>query len=1224
MSIVSKMKYKSMNKRGSSIAIYIIIGMIIVISALIYTSSKKKEVSQVIDRGTRQALSIASMRGSLQFYVTDCLKQVAMLGMNNCGVDNCDVYIKDYIKNNILKCTAGLTAFSELGFTVDDAEYEEISVESKITDDSMIINLHYPVALLKAGDATNIDNFQFQIKREATIISPDGEIPPDSRIDSTDGNARLLFDPDVPTKITDKNGDPVEEVSVSFIDKNFDGLTNSVVVGTVVYEGKPDGVTFDPCVMMEIDVEVDQIPSNFPPEDLKVGWYDYETGMWNTYRNQFGSKPKPGHPGVWTVSGCVNHLTPIAVNTCGSEEKGTYYLDLKGIFRNLIEPSDRWYWEINNPEPTGIHLLPEMMDGENCEPVSHMEYNTNCGEALFDFDNDDQINLITEPGSVNVFATQVIVETGSDTPTIRNSAKWIYYNNNVEKKKCIQVCSDYAKKKTQEYLVGSTVDFGDGDGINDKVKDLSCSITIDSSDKDDIKILEHKCANGEGTTPPSIWVYHKNNIDNPRMLDRGSELEKTMDHTEGADGVDLEGMKAYFFATPKTYGYDSIEQTGGKGTLDFEFGGDGSSCNDIEGDGSSDALAKDPETPDEEIPLLQQNIANQQALAAAAQENPEPEELIPNLNTDIDVPADLSAHIIGIGFYSNAMALNDFTVESGFIHGTTTPPIEYSETDTIIGLIPDYDDEIVFKTDFLIGPTCTDSCIYELNKGYQTTDLSGTTLMSSSHKIKTGPNTINVEVTNLGDEFDGLSEAGGVLRIEATGLISGSNVGLASNVNADRCSDKVTVQNRINYLCDCKASCANWAWDDPRGIELNCLVDYRDNFGNLDEEICDLNLGAIEYFSKGKCADVNYNDPESETYVPDGGYCSGNGDIRKGGKPVCPDLLTASDEGCVCGDNQPTYDGNNFKFCCGGVAQTEGDPANCRQGSEAIPCKDSHENIIPDGSMIVTSNNGCLVCSGGSLVPTSDTEIDECNTLIELGPDLCFNEGGICQTSKCSDGLDTTPNANSYCEESDNGKFCCKPDTTGPGSETCSVKFNDASCVTVGTCAFSSTPNYCPENQECCMTNNNIKNCDPGKITAQCFCNEELVEPNSGYCCKEGPDTIFKNSKCISNSGCQPDYSKAILSPNCDGKTANEYWCSGSWSMYCNQNSEKCGNKCGEIYGTPNCDSDTGLCKKQYCTDGVVQPFEECDTSLSTELTVGCENDWKCSADCKTCYDPSS
>ena len=1109
-----------MNKRGASIAIYVIIGMIIVISALIYTSSKKKEVSQVIDRGTRQALSIASMRGSLQFYVTDCIKQTAILGRNNCGVDNCDIYIKDYIKENIMKCTAGFTAFSELGFTVKDTEYDEISVESKITDDSMIINLHYPVALLKSGDVTNIDNFQFQIKRDATIESPGGIVPPDTRIDATDGNGRLLFNPSVDTIITDSDGNPVDEVSLTFVDKNFDGLSNNVVLGTVVYDGKPDGVHFNPCVIMEQDIKESNIPAGLAPSDVKLGWFDKDNEIWKTYNAQLDPIPKPGHPGEWIISACVDHFTPTAVVNCGSANTGYYQLNLYDVIVPLFYPSDRWYWEVNDASKGGttvnggLHLLPEfmLMSKPLCgaDDTGATGRRADCTANLDDWDFDDQIKF---RGTAHWYIYDPSGHNAIFESTLANHQQYV------------DACTDLCKAKIIDLYPSYGLDPNDinFDGINDYVTDLYCKAEGIYDSTGAITGILADWSNRECDFSKHFTSSYGNYFDNLNikrdLSQRGGTLwtggdKSTMELSEGQviDSGTLAALAAtngiFFFATPNTYGFSSPSDLSASYDFKFGFALDGDSCIDT----APVVASSTTPTPSNGYPPPP---------VAPASGSPVPSGLCPGCETfsfpaagsallDTLCTPNLALDPIAVGheckisssdypakimFYSYDLTeyhgahLDLSTGQTTTIYGSITnlgsdPTLPPLPTLTYIDLT-DLGDEATIPTlygsgklfalgdkteiqpnlisnDYVVGPTCSDTCTYDLN---------------GNNLIKGGENTLTISVENT---IDAATWAGGVLEISGVGLTGTSFGGSVFDACGGNPADQTTIQERINFL----AFHGN-QWNDNYGREsneLNCLALYRDALYNIDPEIllsqfgittdardiplCKLDSAAASIPDLNAPCSMDYTDPDSG-YSPIGG---------KGNE--CPQILYPDAIECECGSeiydspNSVEEDGTALpQYCCGGSINN--DNVGCSSiGVSASSCTNINGYPVPIGVTKYKPNGDCWVCENEGPIeyPSSDPKCVGGATSVGCASGICINSPFACTDGEDSGGSPT-------CLSNDPAKpYCCKasvaPVVVCPPNPNLLTQANiDDGCL----CGSSPVSSSTLVNSICC-SNGNVVN----------------------------------------------------------------------------------------------------------------------------------------------------
>jgi hypothetical protein len=903
-------------------------------------------------------------KDSLNFYVTECLKQNTLFAKELYGLYNTENIYEAWIENNLKECTGEYGLFKDSGYKVEEGD---VDADVEISPDSIFVKISYPIKLSKSEEILELNEFQFRIPVSIEIRTENGLIKKNTFLKSSDGRSTLFFSED--TTVKDYGGASIDKVAISVLDNNFDGLDNKVVIGSVVYEGTPDGAIFDPPIKFTVDVLEEKIPKGYPPEELKLGWWDRRTGLWRTYETQKVEKVTYDGNTYYQVVALVDHFTEVAVVDCGSQETGYYNLPVLNKFINLIEPSDRNRWvenldglieycsivefkEWNENKaldkkekcthiqlPTtrnGLHLYPEYMGEATCTfdddiiysiekyPIpSNYEKNNdfrdhlceNKGLLLNDWDQDDWIP----------------VKSAEDLPSQRIKAVegCGLTSGNVDDELCYDTCSEMAKRDLFEYFTSEDINIAlngetdeekfisfvekyiSGDGINDRAQCVcnnanTCDLHIGST------ILS--------ATP----ILNYNNLQNKR----GVSIEYPYYFGESL-GYPNNGINAPFYATPMTYGYidankekisgldkfyqpNQIDSVSFEGELSFELLTFGNAC--------SLKPADEPmiinEGDDERIIWLDDFRINSRAIILSALYSSNPFEFLPG---------------------------GDFGENNYFIHDNQ----KYVETVVIDNdeFLPDdtyYSKEDVageryafFETDtseenLQVGATSSDISYIRLNP--ETFGITGPLrLGDGSSEVLSGENKIYVNSVNYPRNgiYDTTLWTNFVLRIAGKGI-----------VGIDECS--TTLEGRIEYLRDCLNS---EIIDEDSAIidedseiigEELCLGTFIDVInqefpevdGTVDEEQKTLFLSRL--FSNR-----HYNEPNeitlcdfedlrsriilldevdktivenallecSEIIYDDGtmtGTLSPNGGSCQLGTKTCPDIVSESDKDCTC------------------------------------------------------------------------------------------------------------------------------------------------------------------------------------------------------------------------------------------------------------------------------------------------------------------------------------
>ena len=393
-----------MNKRGQLIFAFIIIGMSVIAAfAFLYYISYVQS-GKSFKPGIISQLSLNSESASFKGYVQSCLEETTREGLDYFGVKESSApLIEQYIKAELPKCI-DFQAFEEFGIEITP---EQVKPSVLITDKSVLVDVYYPITLEKQGATSTLENFNYYLKREKSTeftFDANQRTTEEQRIVTEDGDAELIIP--VGTKVYDKNGNLVDEVTLKVLDRNFDGLSNNVVIGMVVYDGIPDGARFSPPITLKLYYGDMEIPPGVREEDLKIGWYDKERGFWwgiPSSRVDTINKIITAEMSHFTNVGIVGCTRYLEEETITSEEIKSIEFEYKPLYEqtcgksyesgDCLEPTE---WD-SVGEITGWHenqdatTTPLLQSGYN-EPLTTMYGYYDCSDEPVDWDKDDKID----------------------------------------------------------------------------------------------------------------------------------------------------------------------------------------------------------------------------------------------------------------------------------------------------------------------------------------------------------------------------------------------------------------------------------------------------------------------------------------------------------------------------------------------------------------------------------------------------------------------------------------------------------------------------------------------------------------------------------------------------------------------------------------------------------------------------------------------------------------
>ncbi len=299
----------------------------------------------------------------LDTFIQECVKRTTIDAETKLGIseDISSPLIKEYLLDNLPVCFDDFNEFERQGYKITKGE---MTVKVRINYDVMTVDLWHPVKVQKGNSliAFNYNYYEFP-RTIMEKLNADGL----TTIVSADGSIRL----EIPagTKAT-LNGKEVDKIGFKILDRNFENLENSVVAGMLTFQGLPDGAKFDKPVKITRYFDYFDIPIIIKADDLALGYYNKEIGMWIGVPTQVDTAKQ-------MLTAEVMHFTPFAtVTECKS---GEATLTLKDVIVNPWTPYSGWikgseakkYFEdCSGTPPTDNSLLTfEKVNGNGDQPT---------------------------------------------------------------------------------------------------------------------------------------------------------------------------------------------------------------------------------------------------------------------------------------------------------------------------------------------------------------------------------------------------------------------------------------------------------------------------------------------------------------------------------------------------------------------------------------------------------------------------------------------------------------------------------------------------------------------------------------------------------------------------------------------------------------------------------------------------------------------------------------
>ncbi|MBT7926908.1 hypothetical protein HN695_01085, partial [Candidatus Woesearchaeota archaeon] len=261
---------------------------------------------EVLDEEKDEQTSFSADKVSFQNYFDECAKQGILTANQEIGIDKeNEAYYEEFVTTNINVCMNDfLSRLEERGFNINK---QDTNVDLQVHDEIVQLLISYPVEVSDEASKFTFNEYESTLSRTQTIQLEGGVASEEVVILSTDKNTKLTIPEG--TTVVDENGNPVEEISVKILEKHFDGLVNSVVIGNLVYEGLPDGAHFSKPIEISMKIAPKDVPEFMDESYLSIAYWDGI--LWQALPTEVLNE------GVLITN--VDHFTAFAVATCAAE-----------------------------------------------------------------------------------------------------------------------------------------------------------------------------------------------------------------------------------------------------------------------------------------------------------------------------------------------------------------------------------------------------------------------------------------------------------------------------------------------------------------------------------------------------------------------------------------------------------------------------------------------------------------------------------------------------------------------------------------------------------------------------------------------------------------------------------------------------------------------------------------------------------------------------------------
>ena len=263
--------------KRSQATVFIVIGILIVIVVAFFVISSTKNNESLADKES-EYLSLSNTRIDVESYVLSCMEYAVKDVIEKTGIR--DETLEDY-KNLVIDdvSTCSQTLFDKLEIQGFKITTNTIILDVELSAQTIIASFSYPIKLEKDGQKIEFEDFEYVFDRSNVIRIPSGVVDKESIVVSTNRKAEIKLPDGV--KITDGDGNPVEQIGIRVEDLHFDNLENKYVVGQLVYENFPEGVKFSEPVEFSMEFDPSDIPEGYTEDDIMVSYWNEKLGVWS-------------------------------------------------------------------------------------------------------------------------------------------------------------------------------------------------------------------------------------------------------------------------------------------------------------------------------------------------------------------------------------------------------------------------------------------------------------------------------------------------------------------------------------------------------------------------------------------------------------------------------------------------------------------------------------------------------------------------------------------------------------------------------------------------------------------------------------------------------------------------------------------------------------------------------------------------------------------------------
>jgi len=270
-----------MNKKGQAVSLFLIVGVILLISFGVFLYLRTAINKQPSEISTNFESQKVQLKSQIDYCIEAETKEAVFLyGVSK---ESSNDGIKQYLEENLEDCI-DFKDFEEKGL---DINKEDVKVNVNAGETYLGIDVDYSLTVSKETSSSKMEEFNYnmEIKKDKGLITKSGFVLEDSVIELKDAGVKLEIPKgtlmlDLSNVEKGKDIPRIDKLNIEV--KGSDLIENSegVVVGKEVFDLKADDAWFYPDIKLTIEYDNYLLPKGVNENNIKIIYYEKYLSTW--------------------------------------------------------------------------------------------------------------------------------------------------------------------------------------------------------------------------------------------------------------------------------------------------------------------------------------------------------------------------------------------------------------------------------------------------------------------------------------------------------------------------------------------------------------------------------------------------------------------------------------------------------------------------------------------------------------------------------------------------------------------------------------------------------------------------------------------------------------------------------------------------------------------------------------------------------------------------------